>query len=49
MVCCINVISMVHKVSLLYAIREYERRKEMFYLTSHSTQFIYSYMASDIW
>ena len=26
-----------------------EREKEMFYLTTHSTHFIYSYMASDIW
>ena len=26
-----------------------ERRKEMFYLTMHSTHFIYGYMASDIW
>ena len=25
------------------------RRKEMFYLTTHSTHFMYSYMASDIW
>ena len=25
------------------------RRKEMFYLTMHSTHFIYGYMASDIW
>ena len=24
-------------------------RKEMFYLTKHSTHFIYGYMASDIW
>ena len=24
-------------------------RKEMFYLTTHSTHFIYAYMASDIW
>ena len=24
-------------------------RKEMFYLTIHSTHFIYGYMASDIW
>ena len=23
--------------------------KEMFYLTTHSTHFIYGYMASDIW
>ena len=26
-----------------------EGRKEMFYLMMHSTHFIYSYMASDIW
>ena len=25
------------------------RRKEMFYLTTHSTHFIYGYVASDIW
>ena len=24
-------------------------RKEVFYLTTHSTHFIYGYMASDIW
>ena len=26
-----------------------EGRKKMFYLTTHSTHFIYGYMASDIW
>ena len=26
-----------------------EGRKEMFYLTTHSTHFIYGYMASDVW
>ena len=26
-----------------------ERKKEMFYLTTHSTHFIYGYMSSDIW
>ena len=26
-----------------------ERGREMFYLTTHSTHFIYGYMASDIW
>ena len=31
---------------LLYAP---EREREMFYLTKHSTHFIYSYMPSDIW
>ena len=25
------------------------RKREMFYLTTHSTHFIYGYMASDIW
>ena len=24
-------------------------RKDMFYLMTHSTHFIYSYMASDVW
>ena len=28
---------------------ECEREREMFYLTTHSTHFIYGYMASDIW
>ena len=27
----------------------YERERETFYLTMHSTHFIYGYMASDIW
>ena len=26
-----------------------ERERDMFYLTTHSTHFIYGYMASDIW
>ena len=29
--------------------REREREREMFYLTTHSTHFIYGYMASHIW
>ena len=29
--------------------RQLEGRKEIFYLTTHSTHFIYGYMASDIW
>ena len=28
---------------------ENQREREMFYLTTHSTHFIYGYMASDIW
>ena len=38
---------------LLFPINKYVNRnnamKEMFYLTTHSTLFIYSYMASDIY
>ena len=30
-------------------IHKWEREREMFYLTMHSTHFIYGYMASDIW
>ena len=33
----------------LFSFRGGGRRKEMFYLTTHSTHFIYGYMASDIW
>ena len=32
-----------------FAVMCLEGRKEMFYLTMHSTHFIYGYMASDIW
>ena len=31
------------------AILNGKREREMFYLTTHSTHFIYGYMASDIW
>ena len=30
-------------------VKDQEGRKEMFYLMTHSTHFIYSYMVSDIW
>ena len=30
-------------------LRSVSGRKEMFYLTTHSTHFIYGYMASDVW
>ena len=33
----------------VYLIGRKEREREMFYLTTHSTHFIYGYMASDIW
>ena len=37
--------------ALVDDVREHvlEGRKEMFYLTTHSTHFIYGYLASDIW
>ena len=39
-----------HMLILLgYAAPFFEGRKEMFYLTTHSTHFIYGYMVSDIW
>ena len=34
---------------LSWTICKWEREREMFYLTTHSTHFIYGYMASDIW
>ena len=30
-------------------LHEQEREREMFYLTMHSTHFIYGYTVSDIW
>ena len=33
----------------LCGIRHMVREREMFYLTMHSTHFIYGYVASDIW
>ena len=37
------------KVQTGHESRISEREREMFYLTTHSTHFIYGYMASDIW
>ena len=34
---------------ILNFITKREREREIFYLTMHSTHFIYGYMASDIW
>ena len=34
---------------ILWYCERLEGRKEMFYLTTHSTHFIYGYMVSDIW
>ena len=34
---------------IAHACHGHEREREMFYLTTHSTHFIYGYMASDIW
>ena len=36
------------KISIICIIIQ-EGRKEMFYLMTHSTHFIYGYMASEIW
>ena len=53
-VCKDHYCSMVNQVTLLhctvfFSINSFSRWKEMFYLTTHSTHFIYGYMASDIW
>ena len=36
------------KLSIFHVTKR-EREREMFYLTTHTTHFIYGYMASDIW
>ena len=39
-----------HPLGLLLTHRPgHQREREIFYLTTHSTHFIYGYMASDIW
>ena len=40
--------TVVYSVNLAISLNR-EREREMFYLTTHSTHFIYGYMASDIW
>ena len=37
------------RATLHVTLKQHEGRKEMFYLTTQSTHFIYGYMASDIW
>ena len=38
-----------HRARAVVEVLQNEGRKEIFYLTTHSTHFIYGYMASDIW
>ena len=49
----INVSSELHQLSAyitrLFHLQITEGRKEMLYLTTHSTHFIYCYMALDMW
>ena len=51
--CCTMKLSFPFRVAIQYMMSrrtlEREREREMFYLTTHSTHFIYGYMASDIW
>ena len=42
-------VNIVKSQAVIFTDSEKEGRKEMFYLTTHSTHFIYGYMASDIW
>ena len=47
---CEDCNSLIHEhQSFLATVCQLTRRKEMFYLTTHSAHFIYGYMASDIW
>ena len=46
-VACLNNYTRIPEIICIRSLRERER--EMFYLTTHSTHFIYGYMASDIW
>ena len=32
-----------------HMLEQFTGKKELFYLTTHSTHFVYCYMASDIW
>ena len=45
----VPIFSPAKKVKLMSITFPNEREREMFYLTTHSTHFIYGYMASDIW
>ena len=45
--CCSDYI--IHIFHFTHNPSQKEGTKEMFYLTTHSTHFIYGYMASDIW
>ena len=42
--CCVSQNIIISTLSFVTG-----REREMFYLTTHSTHFIYGYMASDIW
>ena len=45
----VNIVNVFVYSNSLFRILRKEGRKEMFYLTTHSTHFIYGYMASDLW
>ena len=45
----IVIVAAIVVVEVVVEVVQVVGRKEMFYLTTHSTHFIYGYMASDIW
>ena len=47
--CCSNLICCCCVCVVFFFTRILGRKKEIFYLMTHSTHFIYGYMASDIW
>ena len=46
---CMHMCVCVHMCACVYICMHAHGMKEMFFLTMHSTHFIYGYMASDIW
>ena len=45
----LRIVTLLARLTFVKGAVTWEGRKEMFYLMTHSTHFIYGYMASDIW
>ena len=45
----VNIFKWMVSKEVFLVLKFIEGRKEMFYLATHSTLFIYGYMSSDIW
>ena len=47
--CCYSIITIIIVIAAATIVDLDNRKEEVFDLTTHSTHFIYGYMASDIW